>query len=64
MDGVAPGTIIKISNPQNGKVIYAKVLGSMKDVKYSEGLNIRISEAAATVLQLNSLEQFVVNVNY
>lgn len=64
MDGLAPGTIVKISNPQNGKVVYAKVLGNMKDVKYSEGLNMRISEAAAAVMQLNNMEQFVVNVNY
>lgn len=64
MDGIAAGTIVKITNPQNAKVVYAKVLGNMKDVKYSEGLNLRISEAAAAVMQLNNLEQFVVNVNY
>ena len=64
MDGLAPGTIVKISNPQNGKVVYAKVLGNMKDVKYSEGLNMRISEAAAAVMELTNLEQFVVSVNY
>ncbi len=64
VDGLVPGTIVKISNPQNGKVVYAKVLGNMKDVKYSEGLNMRISEAAAAVMQLNNMEQFVVTVYY
>lgn len=64
MDGLTPGTIVKVSNPQNNKAVYAKVLGSMKDVKYSEGLNLRISEAAGAVMQLNNLEQFVVTVNY
>lgn len=64
MDGVVPGTVVKISNPQNGKIVYAKVLGNMRDVKYSEGLNLRVSEAAAAVMQLNDVEQFVVNVNY
>lgn len=64
IDGVAVGTIVKVSNPQNGKIVYAKVLGNMKDVKYSEDLNMRISEAAADVLQIQGYEQFVVNVNY
>ena len=30
IDGVPPGTIVKISNPSNNKVIYAKVLGIME----------------------------------
>lgn len=64
IDGVMPGTIVKVSNPQNGKMIYAKVLGSMKEVKYSENLNVRISEAAANAMQINDMDQFVVTVNY
>ena len=64
MDGIAPGTIVRITNPQNGKMVYAKVLGSMKEVKYSENLNVRISEAAAKAIQIGDTEQFVVTANY
>lgn len=64
MDGVAPGTIVKISNPQNGRLVYAKVLGNMQDVKYSEGLNIRISDAAAAAMELTDADMFVLNANY
>jgi hypothetical protein len=64
MDGVAPGTIVKISNPKNEKYVYAKVLGSMSEVKYSEGFDMRISEAAAKVLETVDSERFEVKVNY
>ena len=44
------GTIIKITNPANGKFIFAKVLDNIPDLKQNEGLVIVISSAAADAL--------------
>lgn len=50
VNNVAVGTIVKVNNPTNGKSIYAKVLGSLPDMKESIGLSARISDAAAAEL--------------
>jgi LysM repeat protein len=50
MNNVAVGTIIRISNPANNKMIFAKVLGDLPDMKESIGLTLRISDAAASEL--------------
>lgn len=44
------GTIIKITNPANGKSVYAKVLDVIPDISQNQGINIRISNAAADEL--------------
>jgi LysM repeat protein len=44
------GMIIKITNPANGKSVFAKVLDLMPDIKQNEGLQICISNAAADAL--------------
>ena len=44
------GTIIKVSNPANGKFIFAKVLDNIPYIKQNEGLIIVISNAAAEAL--------------
>jgi len=44
------GTIVKIIAPATQKSIYAKVLGQLPDMKESEGLLVRISNAAANEL--------------
>jgi LysM repeat protein len=49
MDNVDAGTIVKVSAGDN-KVIYAKVLGSMPEMKENNGLLLRISNAAASSL--------------
>ena len=49
INDVTPGTILKISSSDN-KVIYAKVLGSMPEMKENNGLLLRISNAAASNL--------------
>lgn len=49
-NNAAPGTIVKISNPANGKFIFAKVLDNIPDIKQNEGLLIVISNAAADAL--------------
>jgi hypothetical protein len=64
MDGVQPGTIIRIINPDNNKMVYAKVLGEMSGIRQNEGLNIRISNAAASALQIQEPDKFIVKVNY
>jgi LysM domain len=64
IDAVAPGTIVKVINPTNNKAIYAKVLGEMSGIRQNEGLNIRISNAAASVLAISEQDKFIVKVNY
>jgi murein DD-endopeptidase MepM/ murein hydrolase activator NlpD len=46
----ATGSVIKITNPTNGKFVYAKVLDLMPDIKQNEGMLIIISNAAAEEL--------------
>jgi LysM repeat protein len=64
MDGAEPGTIVKITNPINDKIIYAKLLGEMTDLKQNEGLNIRISNAAAAALDIPGTDRFTVKLDY
>lgn len=64
MDGVSPGTIIKITNPGNNKAVYVKVLGGMSGIRQNQGFDIRISNAAASALQVTEDEKFIVRVNY
>jgi hypothetical protein len=61
---VPPGTIIRVINPTNNKSIYAKVLGEMSGIRQNEGLNIRISNAAADALEVMETDKFIVNINY
>lgn len=64
MDGVDPGTIVRITNPANNKMIYAKLLGEMSGLKQNQGINIRISNAAASALDIAETDKFVVKLNY
>ncbi len=64
IDDVATGTIVKISNPENNKTVYAKVLGEMNGIRQNQGLNIRISNAASTALGVSDTEKFIVKVSY
>ena len=64
IDGVQPGTIIKVINPATNKAVYAKVLGQMSGIRQNEGLSIRISNAAAAALEITETDKFIVNVNY
>lgn len=64
MDGVDPGTVIKVTNPSNNKSIYAKVLGAMKGIRQNKGLDIRISDAAQSTLKISDPDKFIVKVNY
>jgi LysM repeat protein len=62
MNDVQPGTIVKISSADN-KVVYAKVLGSMPEMKENNGLLLRISNAAASYLGIID-PKFPVQVSY
>jgi LysM repeat protein len=64
IDKVAPGTIVKIINPTNNKAVFAKVLGEMSGIRQNDGLNIRISNAAASALEIAEQDKFIVKVNY
>ena len=64
IDKVSPGTIVKIVNPTNNKAVFAKVLGEMSGIRQNEGLNIRISNAAAAALDIAEQDKFIVKVNY
>ena len=64
IDGVEPGTIIRIVNPNNSKAIYAKVLDKMTGIRQNQGYNVRISNAAATALDITGTDKFFVRVNY
>lgn len=64
IDSLQPGTIVKVTNPANNKSIFAKVLGQMSGIRQNAGLDIRISNAAASVLEIAEDDKFIVNVNY
>ncbi len=63
-DGVAPGTIVRLTNPATNKTVYAKVLGEMNGIRQNEGYNIRISNAAAVVLHAVETEKFILKISY
>jgi len=62
MNGVPVGSIIRISG-NNGKTIYAKVLGQLPEMKESIGLIVRISNAASAELGLGE-GKFPVDIKY
>ena len=64
MDKVAPGTIVKVINPSNNKTVYAKVLGEMSGIQQNQGLSMRISNAAASMLEISEQDKFIVKINY
>ncbi len=64
IDKVEPGTIVQVINPSNNKIIYAKVLGEMSGIRQNAGLELRISNAAASALEVGDTEKFIVRVAY
>jgi LysM repeat protein len=62
MNDVTPGTILKISSGDN-KVVFAKVLGTLPDVKEDRGLLLRMSNAAASYLGISD-PKFPVQVTF
>jgi LysM repeat protein len=62
MNSIPVGSIIRVSG-LNGKTIYAKVLGQLPEMKESNGLIIRISNAASAELGLGE-GKFPVDIKY
>jgi LysM repeat protein len=62
INDVPAGTIVKITSGDN-KAIFAKVLGSMPQMKENKGLLIRLSNAAATYLGMSDAK-FPVQVSF
>ena len=63
VNNVAVGTIVRVNNPVSGKAVFAKVLGSLPDMKESLGLIARLSDAAAAELDA-AVGKFSVEVRY
>lgn len=57
------GTIIKVTNTQSGKIIYAKVLDLMPEVKQNTGLILQLSNAAADELGVSE-SKFECSISY
>lgn len=65
MNNVTPGTIVRITNTNNNRIIFAKVLGELPPGRENEGLLIRISNAAAAELKISDKEpKFAAEVAY
>lgn len=64
INGVTPGTVVRVINPDNNKAIYAKVLGEMSGYRQNQGLDIRISNLAAATLGISDMDKFIVKINY
>lgn len=54
MNDVVPGTIVKLTVNETGKILYAKVLGAVPPGKESEGMALRLSNAAASFLGIET----------
>lgn len=54
MNEVVPGTIVKLTATETGKTIHAKVLGAVPPGKESEGMVLRVSNATASALGIES----------
>lgn len=63
VNNVPVGTIVRVNNPVSGKAVFAKVLGSLPDMKESLGLIARISDAAAALLDASGAK-FSVELRY
>ena len=65
MNNISPGTVVRITNPVNSRIIFAKVLGELPPGKENDGLLIRISNAAAAELKINEKDpKFPAEVSY
>ncbi len=54
------GSIVKVKNESNGKVVYAKVIGSLPENAENAGVLIKLTPAARSVLQNNDAKFRVV----
>lgn len=61
MNDIPSGSVVKVQ--ANGKTVYAKVLWNLGNVKENQGLTYRISDAAASALNLSG-DSFDIIVSY
>jgi hypothetical protein len=45
-------------------MIYVKLLGEMNGLKQNDGLNVRVSNAAASALGVTDTDKFILRINY
>ncbi|CAN5899153.1 hypothetical protein BH11BAC4_BH11BAC4_20990 [soil metagenome] len=62
-NSIPSGTIVKVTNPVTQKIVYAKVLDLIPDLKQNAGLVLRISNAAAQELGAGN-ENFECTLNF
>ena len=62
-NSAAAGTYVKITNPANKQVVYAKVLDLIPDLSLNAGLIIRLSNAAAAELGIKT-DNFEAVINF
>jgi LysM repeat protein len=59
------GSIVKVKNLMNGRIIYVKIVGKLPDLDKNKDLNIKVSESAAKALGvvdekfLNEIEYYI-----
>lgn len=63
MKGVERGTVVKVTNLSNNKVVFAKVLGDIADIKQNSGMLIVLSDAAVSQLGANT-DRFTASITY
>jgi hypothetical protein len=54
MNNVERGTVVKVTNLSNNRVVFVKVLGDIADIKQNTGMVIVISDAAVAQLGIAS----------
>lgn len=64
-NGSPIGSIVKVKNLMNGRIIYVKIVGKLPDLDKNKDLNIKVSESAAKALGvvdekfLNEIEYYI-----
>ncbi len=62
-DDVRPGTIVKVTNTANNKVVYVKILDMVPKLQQNKGIGLRLSNAAANQLGLQE-ENFMCSISF
>jgi LysM repeat protein len=61
---VSAGTIVKVTNTQNNKIIFAQVIAGLDNAAYNSGIQMRLNDIALTALGLstdNKISNVLVN---
>ena len=64
MNDILPGTVIKITNPDNGNFLFARVVGDLPVLKKQPELMLRLSNSATAVLGILAEDNFKLSVSY